>query len=127
YMERNVFRGGCFFAAASAEFDSRPGPVRDFVARLTRAWLEELENEARKAHALSQLHADIDPAQLAFEVHAFVQEANWAHQLLGDKLAFNRARQAIEQRLESAATASARKGLQDRAKAKNKRTLRRTG
>ena len=28
YMEREVFRGGCFFAAASLEFDSRPGPVR---------------------------------------------------------------------------------------------------
>src|SRR5579864_4572091 len=27
YVERIVFRGGCFFAAASAEFDSRPGPV----------------------------------------------------------------------------------------------------
>src|SRR6266481_3803869 len=28
YVESIVFRGGCFFAAASAEFDSRPGPVR---------------------------------------------------------------------------------------------------
>ena len=27
YVERVVFRGGCFFAAASAEFDSRPGAV----------------------------------------------------------------------------------------------------
>ena len=25
-MERDVFRGGCFFAAASLEFDGRPGP-----------------------------------------------------------------------------------------------------
>src|SRR5712692_9109449 len=29
YVENIVFRGGCFFAAASAEFDSRPGPVRN--------------------------------------------------------------------------------------------------
>src|SRR6516164_4384248 len=28
YVEGVVFRGGCFFAAASAEFDSRPGAVR---------------------------------------------------------------------------------------------------
>lgn len=27
YMERIVFRGGRFFAAASAEFDSRPGGI----------------------------------------------------------------------------------------------------
>src|SRR5215470_11915451 len=39
YVERIVFRGGCFFAAASAEFDSRPGLVRDQIAELTRSWL----------------------------------------------------------------------------------------
>jgi AcrR family transcriptional regulator len=39
YVERIVFRGGCFFAAASAEFDSRPGKVRDEIASLTKAWL----------------------------------------------------------------------------------------
>src|SRR5215470_4701285 len=27
YVEQGVFRGGCFFAAASLEFDSRPGRV----------------------------------------------------------------------------------------------------
>ena len=27
YVEGEVFRGGCFFAAAAAEFDSRPGPA----------------------------------------------------------------------------------------------------
>src|SRR5687767_8985814 len=31
YIKRGVFPGGCFFAAASFEFDSRPGAVRDFV------------------------------------------------------------------------------------------------
>src|SRR5215471_353123 len=36
YVERIVFRGGCFFAAASAEFDSRPGAVRDVIANLTK-------------------------------------------------------------------------------------------
>src|ERR687891_926671 len=32
YVQSGVFRGGCFFAAAAAEFDSRPGPVRDRIA-----------------------------------------------------------------------------------------------
>src|SRR3984893_3143683 len=45
YVERIVFRGGCFFAAASAEFDSRPGPVRDEIAALTKAWLVAIERE----------------------------------------------------------------------------------
>src|SRR5687767_7398899 len=29
YLERRVFPGGCFFAAATLEYDDRPGPVRD--------------------------------------------------------------------------------------------------
>src|ERR1043166_4628074 len=32
YVRREVFRGGCFFAAAAAEFDGRPGAVRDRIA-----------------------------------------------------------------------------------------------
>src|SRR3954470_20880844 len=31
YLKRGVFAGGCFFAAASIEFDDRPGPVGDRV------------------------------------------------------------------------------------------------
>src|SRR5246127_342650 len=31
YIKRGVFPGGCFFAAASFEFDGRPGPIRDAV------------------------------------------------------------------------------------------------
>lgn len=105
YVERGVFRGGCFFAAASAEFDGRPGPVRDQVARVTKSWLDALEDEVHEAQSLSQLNAKIDPAQLAFELHSFGLEANWASQLQGDKRAFDRARQAIQRGLESAATA----------------------
>ena len=33
YLQRKVFAGGCFWAAAAAEFDDRPGPVRDAVHR----------------------------------------------------------------------------------------------
>src|ERR1700688_2657914 len=43
YVEKIVFRGGCFFAAASAEFDSRPGVIREQIATLTKAWLIALQ------------------------------------------------------------------------------------
>ena len=39
YVSSKVFRGGCFFAAAAAEFDSRPGPVRDRIAAIMKEWL----------------------------------------------------------------------------------------
>src|SRR6516162_8607177 len=84
YVERIVFRGGCFFAAASAEFDSRPGPVRNQIASLTKAWLVGLEDEIRFAKSVRQLRSSVDPTQLAFELHSYVQEANWAFKLFND-------------------------------------------
>jgi AcrR family transcriptional regulator len=102
YVERIVFRGGCFFAAASAEFDSRPGKVRDEIALLTKTWLMALQAEALYARKEKQIKASVVPSQLAFELHAYVQEANWAFQLFNDNLAFSRARQAISDRLAEA-------------------------
>ena len=87
-----VFPGGCFWAAAATEFDGRPGPVRDAVRDRMAAWLGELERQARAAGAA-------DPRQLAFELHALALGANNAFQLLGDRRAFTRARQAIERLL----------------------------
>src|SRR5229473_1788989 len=106
YVEKIVFRGGCFFAAASAEFDSRPGPVRDEIAALTKAWLVALRDEIAFAQSQKEIQASIEPAQLAFELHAYVQEANWAFKLFNDKSAFLLARRAIADRL--AATSSKR-------------------
>ena len=102
YVERIVFRGGCFFAAASAEFDSRPGPVRNQIAKLTKAWLVALQEEIAFARSAKEIKALVDPAQLAFELHAYVQEANWAFKLFNDKSAFSRARRAIVSRIAAA-------------------------
>ena len=102
YVERFVFRGGCFFAAASAEFDSRPGKVRDEIALLTRAWLMALQAEVAFARRKRQIEASVVSSQLAFELHAYVQEANWAFKLFNDKSAFVHARQAIAEQLAEA-------------------------
>ena len=99
YVERIVFRGGCFFAAASAEFDSRPGAVRDKIAELTKAWMLALQEEIRIAKSHNEVNDSVDPAQLAFEFHAYVQEANWAFKLFNDQSAFPLARRAIAQRI----------------------------
>jgi AcrR family transcriptional regulator len=89
YLERKVFSGGCFFAAASTEFDGRPGPVRDKLRDGLQLWLAELAKQAKLAGAE-------DPEQIVFEVYSLVQGANAAHQLFDDERAFARARAAIE-------------------------------
>jgi AcrR family transcriptional regulator len=103
YMQREVFRGGCFFAAASAEFDGRPGAVRERIAGHMKSWVELLAGAVRRAQDEGHLQADIDPAQLAFEIDSLAQGANWAYQLFGDRISFDRARRATKARLDAAA------------------------
>ena len=99
YANRKVFRGGCFFAAASAEFDSRPGPVRDRIAEIMKEWLGGLLRTVVEAQEANQLDRKVDATQLVFEINALEMGANWAFQLHGDKQAFGRARLAIFERL----------------------------
>lgn len=91
-LEGGLFAGGCFWAAAAAEFDDKPGPVRDAVQNAVGAWLSELERQARVAGVP-------DPAGLAFEIYAIGLGANACSRLLTDRKAFARARAAIERRL----------------------------
>jgi AcrR family transcriptional regulator len=105
HVRREVFRGGCFFAAAAAEFDGRPGPVRDSVAAIMKKWLAVLGRSVSEAQAEGQLDPATDPAQLAFELNALEMGANWAYQLHGDRQAFARARAAMVERLRRLATA----------------------
>jgi AcrR family transcriptional regulator len=109
YLEGDVFPGGCFFAAASADVDSQPGPVRDRIAGIGRAAIDAIAMEAEAAQGLAQLRTDINPRQLAFELHAYALEANWARLLLDDDRAGDRARTAIDAALARAA-ASANEG-----------------
>jgi AcrR family transcriptional regulator len=85
---------GCFWAAAAAEFDDRPGPVRDAIKAGVVAWMRELERQAVTAGV-------DDPAALAFEMYSFGLGANTCSRLLEDGGAFGRARAAIERRLGS--------------------------
>lgn len=103
YAQRNVFRGGCFFFAASLEFDNRPGPVRDRIRELMTQWLKLLESEIRRAKERGEIRPDADEGQLAFEFNAQIMCANWAHQLLDDGQSLARARRAILERLRGVA------------------------
>lgn len=102
YVEEIPYRGGCFFAATSSEFTGRPGPVRELLAEKTGSWLRTLEREARIALRQGELRIDVDPAALAFSIHACVQEANWSRELFGADPAFERARTCIDLALASA-------------------------
>jgi len=102
YIKRGVFPGGCFFAAASFEFDGRPGPIRDAIVEVMDIWLDALEKAIRMAKEEGHLDRDVDVKQLAFELNAIFFGANFSYQMRDDKRALGRAWKAIEHRLVSA-------------------------
>lgn len=102
HVERRVFPGGCFFAAAAVDVGTRPGPVRDAIVEQRLEWLKLLERLAREAAELGQLETLADPAQLAFELQALLVAANTSFILQGDRAAFDRALDAIHARLRDA-------------------------
>lgn len=95
YLERDVFPGGCFLTQTGAEFDGRPGPVRDALLETSKLWQAVLRREAQTARRRDELPADSDPAQVAFELEAVAQGVNTARQLRGDPRAGARGRAAM--------------------------------
>ena len=111
YIADDTFPGGCILMEAAAEFDNRPGPVRDLVAETMGMWMGLLVEQAERALERGELTPGTDPAQLAWELHAFGLALNWDEQLNGAGQARERAAAAVRSRLESAATAKGRRRL----------------
>ncbi|HKD49204.1 MAG TPA: TetR/AcrR family transcriptional regulator [Candidatus Acidoferrum sp.] len=102
-VERNVFKGGCFFSAASFEFDSRRGVVRDRIAAIMHEWIGVITRAIYEAQKTGHVDPKVDPTRLAFEVHAIAMGAHWAYQLLDDRQAYSRARTTLLEKLRSVA------------------------
>ncbi|MGW0040399.1 TetR/AcrR family transcriptional regulator [Rhodococcus sp. NPDC003348] len=77
YVSEPVFPGGCFRAATIAEFDSRPGAVRDALARDRVEWLALLEGEVACAQEDAG-HGVPSPGEVAFEIDAVLGALNTA-------------------------------------------------
>jgi len=103
-IEEKRDQGGCFFYAIAAEFDGRPGAVRDRLVGSSERWLDWLLRQVALAKERGHLAPDVDAEQLAFELHAYGQQANWEAQLLRREDAFDRARRAVRERLMELAT-----------------------
>ena len=63
---------GCIYISGAVEFDDRPGPVRDALAGMVRAWHAALERAIRGAIEAGHLRSDADTAQMLFEVHGLI-------------------------------------------------------
>lgn len=89
YLDQlDLYEGGCFWAATSAEYDDRPGPVRDAIAAALDAWMGALVKNAAAAGI-------DDPERYGFELYAVIMGANARYRLTGDRRVFDHARAAL--------------------------------
>jgi AcrR family transcriptional regulator len=103
-VEKRIFSGGCFFSAASFEFDGKSGVVHDRIAAIMREWIDVLIRAVERAQKEGHIGAGVNPTRLAFEIHGIAMGAHWANQLLDDRQAYSRARATILEKLRSIAT-----------------------
>jgi len=102
--------GGCIMIAAAAEYDDRPGPIRDAVIANQNRGRAISEKAVRLAIEEGHLRADTDPEQIAFEMLAIVLAGHNYRRLLGDKEARKRSLTAFEELISRhAAPAAARR------------------
>jgi AcrR family transcriptional regulator len=102
YSSDRRFPGGCFFARASHEYAARPGAIRDALAAIDDEWLALLATSIEEARAAGEIDPSVDPAQLAFDLDAYLDSAN-LRSLLGRADVYERAERAMRDRLESVA------------------------
>ncbi|MEV0803700.1 MULTISPECIES: TetR/AcrR family transcriptional regulator [unclassified Kribbella] len=103
YSSSRVFPGGCFFQKVSHEYAGRDGAVHDALIDVHVEWMELIEETVRAAVEAGEVDADAN--QLAFDLNAYYEAANFASILHDDGKAYDRARQAIRSRLESVVAA----------------------
>ena len=106
HLLRRTLPGGCFFAGASLEMGTRPGPVKEQIAafqgRLT-ALIRQFVVTALEQH---ELPADEDPDALTFELNGSILAANTNFVLRGEPAALDMAKSVVRRRLGIAATVS---------------------
>ena len=78
----------------------RPGAIRDRMVEFLGDWLGEVEAAVRAAQAEGAIDPAEDPAQLTFEIEAALFLANTQYVVAREAAPLERARRAIERRLE---------------------------
>ncbi|MDP1901058.1 MAG: TetR/AcrR family transcriptional regulator [Rubrivivax sp.] len=96
---------GCIYISGAVEFDDRPGPVRDALASMVRAWQAALERAIRQAIEAGHLRADTDPTQMLFELHGLILALHHDARFLRIPGALDRVRAGFERTLSHYAVA----------------------
>jgi AcrR family transcriptional regulator len=99
HLRRHTFPGGCFFASATLEMGTRPGPVKERVRAFQQRFVGQLLEYTRQAQELGQLSGDEDIMLLVFELNGIILAANANYVMTDDPAALDTARRAVRRLL----------------------------
>lgn len=112
---------GCLMISGASEYDDRPGPLRDAVVSIVRAWKRELLRAIEQARDEGHLARDVDAEQLVFEIHGLMLALHQDARLLHSPDGVRRARIGLA-RLLGAATAPRAGGVAVSSRTRRART-----
>jgi AcrR family transcriptional regulator len=96
---------GCIYISGAVEFDDRPGPVRDALVSMVKAWHAALAKAIVIARDEAHLAADTDVEQILFELHGLILSLHHDDRFMRSSGALQRARNGFERVIASSITA----------------------
>jgi AcrR family transcriptional regulator len=87
---------GCLYISGAAEFDDRPGPVRDALASSVKTWLKAVHRAVTQARDEGHLSADLDANQMVFEIHGLILALHYEARFLKSAQSLARASLGFE-------------------------------
>lgn len=91
---------GCIYISGAVEFDDRSGPVRDALVASVNSWQDALRRAVELAQKEGQLQKNVDPQQIAFEIHGLILALHYEARFLRREGAMQRAREGFARLLE---------------------------
>jgi AcrR family transcriptional regulator len=92
--------GSCLWIAGAAEYDDRPGPIRDVLVIMVQSWQRELTRSIEQAIVSAELPAGLDPQDLVFDLYGIVLVLQHESRLMNRPDALERAQRAFERRVQ---------------------------
>jgi len=96
----NEIDSGCIYISGAVEFDDRAGPVRDALASSVTSWQAAVRRAVEQAQDENHFTREVDPLQVAFEVHGLILALHYEARFLKVPGAPDRARQGFARILE---------------------------
>jgi len=97
WIERSTRKSepGCLWISGAAEYDDRPGAVRDELVAMVRSWKSALSRAIQLSIETGELRADTDVSEMVFDIYGVILVLHHDSRLLASPSAGERARLAI--------------------------------